>query len=62
MKKITINEIAKLANVSKGTVSKVLNNYPHISDEMRERVMKIVHETGFSVIMWRRCWHLHARI
>jgi len=47
MKKITINEIAKLANVSKGTVSKVLNNYPHISDEMRERVMKIVHETGF---------------
>lgn len=47
MKKLTINDIAKLANVSKGTVSKVLNNYPHVSDEMRERVMKIVRETGF---------------
>ncbi|HRF95083.1 MAG TPA: LacI family DNA-binding transcriptional regulator [Aggregatilineales bacterium] len=47
MKKLTINQIAKLAEVSKGTVSKVLNNYPHVSDEMRERVMKVVNQTGF---------------
>ncbi|MCU0482465.1 MAG: LacI family transcriptional regulator [Anaerolineae bacterium] len=47
MKKLTINQIAQLANVSKGTVSKVLNNYPHISDEIRERVMQVVNETGF---------------
>jgi len=47
MKKLTINQIAKLADVSKGTVSKVLNNYPHVSDEMRERVMKVVNQTGF---------------
>lgn len=47
MKKLTINQIAQLANVSKGTVSKVLNNYPHISDEIRERVMTVVRATGF---------------
>ncbi|MDX2076876.1 MAG: LacI family DNA-binding transcriptional regulator [bacterium] len=47
MKKLTINQIAKLAEVSKGTVSKVLNNYPHVSEEIRERVMKVVNQTGF---------------
>jgi len=47
MKKITINQIASLANVSKGTVSKVLNNYPHVSQEIRDRVMAVVQQTGF---------------
>lgn len=46
-KKLTIKKIAELAGVSKATVSRVLNDYPHISDELREKVMRVVHETGY---------------
>ncbi|MEM5947096.1 LacI family DNA-binding transcriptional regulator [Spirochaetia bacterium 38H-sp] len=45
--KLTINEIARLANVSKSTVSKVLNNYPGINKNTREKVLKIVKETQY---------------
>ncbi|WP_416150004.1 LacI family DNA-binding transcriptional regulator [Salipaludibacillus sp. HK11] len=41
---ITIKEIAKLANVSGATVSRVINNAEYVSDEVREKVMKIVDE------------------
>jgi LacI family transcriptional regulator len=47
MRNITINEIAKLVGVSKGTVSKVLNDYPGISEKTRDRVRKTVKEMGF---------------
>lgn len=47
MKKLTINNIAELANVSKATVSRVINGYPHIRPELRERVEKVIAETGF---------------
>jgi len=36
--KLTINKIAELAGVSKGTVSKVLNDHRGISASTRERV------------------------
>lgn len=41
-KKVTINEIARQADVSKGTVSKVLNNKPGIGEKTRRRVMDLV--------------------
>jgi LacI family transcriptional regulator len=44
---MTINGIARLAGVTKGTVSKVLNNYRGINQKTRERVLKIVEDTGF---------------
>jgi LacI family transcriptional regulator len=47
MNNLTINEIAKLAGVSKGTVSKVLNDYPGISEKTRERVVKVVKQMGY---------------
>lgn len=46
-KKLTIKKIAELAGVSKASVSRVLNHYPHISDDIRDRVMKVVEETGY---------------
>ncbi|MDC7234731.1 MAG: LacI family DNA-binding transcriptional regulator [Spirochaetales bacterium] len=46
-KKITIIEIAKLANVSKGTVSKALNNKPGIGGDTRERILDIVDKLDF---------------
>lgn len=45
--KLTIQDIAKLAGVSKATVSRVLNHKPTVDSAIRERVMKIVNERGF---------------
>ncbi|WP_105614203.1 LacI family DNA-binding transcriptional regulator [Vallitalea okinawensis] len=45
--KITINDIAKAANVSKSTVSKVINDSPTISDETKKRVHNIMKEMNY---------------
>ncbi len=45
--KLTIQDIALLAGVSKSSVSRVLNDYPAISKELRERVMRVVREHNF---------------
>ncbi|GAB6089831.1 LacI family DNA-binding transcriptional regulator [Spirochaeta dissipatitropha] len=47
-KMLTIEHIARLAKVSKGTVSKVLNNRPGISQATRERVLALVEEFDFT--------------
>ena len=47
MKRLTLDEIGKLAGVSAATVSRVINNYPHITPERRERVQKVIAQTGF---------------
>jgi len=44
--KVTINDVAKLAGVSKSTVSRYLNN-GYISLEKQERVRAAIAETGF---------------
>lgn len=44
---ITINEIAKLAGVSRSTVSRVLNNDPNVSDRTRDKVQAIIDETEY---------------
>jgi len=43
----TIKDIAKLAGVSITTVSKVINNYPDIGQETREKVLKIMKKTKY---------------
>ncbi|MBN2619372.1 MAG: LacI family DNA-binding transcriptional regulator [Spirochaetales bacterium] len=45
--KYNITDIAKLAGVSKATVSRVLNNSKPVSDEIRSRVLEVVKETNF---------------
>jgi LacI family transcriptional regulator len=45
--KPTINDIARLAGVSKATVSRVLNHKPDVDPATRERVMRIVEEQSF---------------
>lgn len=44
MKKLNSTEIAKLAGVSRSTVSRVINGYSNVPDETRERVMKHINE------------------
>ena len=46
-KKITIQDIADCANVSKSTVSRVLNNTTPVNDKKREAVMRAVKDLDF---------------
>jgi DNA-binding LacI/PurR family transcriptional regulator len=43
----TIYDIARVANVSKSTVSRVLNNQQNISEEARSRVLKAMEELNY---------------
>lgn len=45
--KLTLEKIGKLAGVSRSTVSRVINDYPHIKPEVRERVRRVIEETGY---------------
>ena len=47
MKKITIDEVARLAFVSRSVVSRVLNNHPNVSKEARARVLKVIEEYNY---------------
>jgi len=48
MKKITINDIAKLAGVSKTTVSFYLNGmYEKMSEDTRKQIEKVIEKTGY---------------
>lgn len=46
-RKVTIYDVADRAMVAISTVSRVLNNAPDVSAEMRERVMKVVDELQY---------------
>jgi DNA-binding LacI/PurR family transcriptional regulator len=43
----TLKEVAKAAGVSVGTVSRVINNSPDVSDKRRELVLKIMQELNY---------------
>lgn len=40
-------EIARLANVSRSTVSRVINNYSNVPEETRQKVMKVIEEYNY---------------
>lgn len=44
---VTIKQIAEAADVSRGTVDKVINNRIGVSDEVKERVQRITKELGY---------------
>ena len=50
-KNISIKEIAKLANVSVATVSRVINNNGRFSEETRKKVQKIIDDYGYTTNM-----------
>jgi LacI family transcriptional regulator len=45
--RLTIVDIARLAGVSKATVSRVINQKPDVDPETRERILRIMAEAGF---------------
>ncbi len=44
---VTIKDVARLANVSIATVSRVVNNYAHVRPAVREAVTKAIAELGY---------------
>lgn len=44
---MTIDQVAELAYVSRSVVSRVLNNHPNVSEEARERVLKVIEEHDY---------------
>lgn len=47
MNKLTLEEIARLAGVSRSTVSRVVNNHSSVRPHVRQRVLQIISETGY---------------
>ena len=45
---ITISDIAKMANVSQSTVSRVLNNSGYVKDDTKKRVEMIIKELNYT--------------
>ena len=45
---VTIKDVAKQANVSISTVSRVINDSKPVSDEIKQRVLKVIEETGYT--------------
>lgn len=45
--KVTINDVARMSGVSKGTVDRVLHNRGEVSAKSRERVLKVIEELGY---------------
>ncbi len=44
---VTISEVAKKANVSRATISHVLNNTRYVAEETRQRVEEAIKELGY---------------
>ena len=44
---MTIKDIAQLSGYGIGTVSRVINNHPDVSDKARQRIMEVIEETNF---------------
>ncbi len=43
----SLEDIARLAGVSRSTVSRVINNHPNVSPATRERVLEVIHKKNF---------------
>src|SRR5690625_6600129 len=44
---VTIKDVAKAANVSPSTVSRVISDSPKISEQTKKRVRKVMQELGY---------------
>ena len=44
---LTIKDIAQMAGVSQGTVSKVINNYAGVSEKTKKQVMDVITKMGY---------------
>lgn len=47
MSSLTLEDIARLTGVSRSTVSRVVNNHPHIREDVRKRVLDAIQQNGY---------------
>jgi LacI family transcriptional regulator len=47
MPDLTLEDIAKLAGVSRSTVSRVVNDHPNVREHVRKRVRDVIQNTGY---------------
>lgn len=47
MTTLTIRDIAEMSGVSRGTVSKVINNYDGVSELTKRKVLEVIDKTGY---------------
>jgi LacI family transcriptional regulator len=54
-KNATIRDVARVANVSVATVSRILNDKPDVSEETRQKVLGVIDEMGYARNMqWKQ--------
>lgn len=58
----TIKDIAEALGVSRGTVSKALNNAPDISDALKEKIVNMAVQLGYTTKRSRKLEHRKAAI
>ncbi|HEY5002371.1 MAG TPA: LacI family DNA-binding transcriptional regulator, partial [Ktedonobacteraceae bacterium] len=44
---VTVKDVARVAEVSVGTVSRVFNNHQNVTEEIRQRVLRAASELGY---------------
>lgn len=47
MPNLTLEDIAKQAGVSRSTVSRVVNEFPNVNEDVRKRVLDVIQKTGY---------------
>lgn len=47
--KLNIDQVARIAGVSTATVSRVINNYPFVREQTRQKVLKVIGETKYRI-------------
>lgn len=60
MNDLKLEDIAKLAGVSRSTVSRVVNASPNVGAATRKRVEKIIQSTGIIPMRQPDLWHPSA--
>lgn len=51
--KPTIKDVAKKANVSIATVSRILNQLPGYTEETKRKVLEAIEELNYKPMLWR---------
>lgn len=46
-KRVTVRDVARQSGVSYQTVSRVINNHPYVSKDVRKRVLDVIEELGY---------------
>ncbi len=44
---LRLEDVARKAGVSRSTVSRVVNEHPNVREDVRRRVLQVIHDTGF---------------